>query len=66
MNYTEPVVLASISSGRGLWVIDQVRWDRPEGHEVEARRYLSTLLTSLGGSAVVPPIPAPAAAGAGE
>jgi hypothetical protein len=69
--YTSPVVLASVTSGRGLWVIDQVRWDRPGGHDAEAQRYLSTLLTSLGGTAVMPPAltaaaPPPVAPAAGD
>jgi hypothetical protein len=69
--YTSPVVLASVTSGRGLWVIDQVRWDRPGGHDAEAQRYFSTLLTSLGGTAVMPPAltaaaPPPVAPAAGD
>jgi hypothetical protein len=52
--YTNPIVLASVTSGRGLWVVDQVRWDRPESHDAEAQRYLSRLLTDLGGQPVAP------------
>ena len=46
--HTQPGVLASASHGRGLWVIDQVRWEDAGENEAKALRYLATLLTNLG------------------
>ncbi len=53
--YTRPCVLASAGAGAGVWVIDQVRWDRAlrgreqVSPEVEkAFRYVAMLLTNLG------------------
>ena len=46
--HTEPGVLVSLPEGKGLWVIDQVRWDRDGGNGDKAARYLATLLTNLG------------------
>jgi hypothetical protein len=48
--HTTPGLLASIPYGEGLWVIDQVRWDDPGAHQVQAQRYLATLLANLGAS----------------
>lgn len=47
--HTTPGVLASIPYGRGLWVIDQVRWDAPGANQDLALRYLNALVTNLGG-----------------
>ena len=46
--HTAPGLLVSSRLGRGLWVVDEVRWDRPGPNEAKADRYLSTLLTNLG------------------
>jgi hypothetical protein len=46
--HTEPGVLASVRSGKGLWVIDQVGWEAAGDNEGKARRYLAGLLTNLG------------------
>ena len=46
--HTTPGVLASIPYGKGLWIIDQVRWDAPGPHQVQAQRYLATLLLNVG------------------
>jgi hypothetical protein len=46
--HTSPGVLASLPDGKGLWIIDQVRWDAPGGSGERAQRYLANLLTSLG------------------
>jgi len=46
--HTQPGLLVSLPAGRGHWIVDQVRWDRPRGNEQQAARYLSTLLTNLG------------------
>jgi hypothetical protein len=43
-----PGLLVSSPLGRGLWVLDQVRWEKPGGNEAKAKRYLATLLTNLG------------------
>jgi beta-galactosidase len=60
--HTEPGVLASSREGKGVWVIDQVRWDRAGSNGDRAARYLSTMLTNLGcefalesGEAIEPP-----------
>jgi hypothetical protein len=46
--HTYPGVLASVEQGRGMWVIDQVRWDTTGASGEKAARYLGTLLTNLG------------------
>jgi hypothetical protein len=46
--HTSPGVLASLRDGKGVWVIDQVRWDSPGGGKERAQRYLSDLLVALG------------------
>jgi len=46
--HTEPGVLASLADGKGLWVIDQVRWEQMGENDDRAGRYLSMLLTNLG------------------
>ena len=43
-----PGVLVSSRLGRGIFVLDQVNWERPGVGESNARRYLATLLTNLG------------------
>ena len=47
--HTTPGVLASLHDGRGLWVIDQVRWDAPGANQDLALRYLNALVMNLGG-----------------
>ena len=45
---TRPAALGVLPVGRGLVVVDCVRWDSPAGNEVSAARYLCGLLTALG------------------
>jgi len=59
--HTDPHVLISISSGRGTWIIDQVRWEDAGEQKMKAGRYLATLLQNLGVSFSALPPPAPAA-----
>jgi len=46
--HTYPGVLASVEQGRGMWVMDQVRWDKTGASGEKAARYVGTLLTNLG------------------
>jgi hypothetical protein len=49
VSHTTPGVLVSLPYGRGLWVIDQVRWDAPGANQDLALRYLNSLVMNLGG-----------------
>jgi hypothetical protein len=46
--HTEPGLLTSLPEGKGLWVVDQVRWDVPGSNDDKAAHYLGALLTGLG------------------
>jgi len=52
--HTMPGVLASIPDGKGMWLVDQVRWEAPDADRAKGRRYLATLLTNLGCGFVYP------------
>ena len=47
-SHTDPPLLVSVASGRGLWVVDQIQWERGGENEAKAHRYLATVLTNLG------------------
>jgi hypothetical protein len=42
-----PATLVKVPLNNGFYLLDQVRWDRPEGNEEKAARYLSCLLNNL-------------------
>ena len=46
---TSPAALASVPLGRGLIVIDQLRWDTEESNARKAARFACSLATALGG-----------------
>jgi hypothetical protein len=46
---TSPAGLAAIQRGRGLVLLDQLRWDTEEANGRKAARLASSLLTELGG-----------------
>jgi hypothetical protein len=46
---TSPPAVAAVRVGKGLVVIDQLRWDTEERNARKAARYASTLLAALGG-----------------
>jgi hypothetical protein len=50
---TQPAALAAAPRGRGLVVIDQLRWDTEEDNARKAARYAGALLTELGGNFAV-------------
>ncbi len=46
--HTLPGLLVSSRLGRGLWVIDQVKWDQAGLNHWKGQRYLAYVLTNLG------------------
>jgi len=46
--WTEPVALAEMKLGRGVAILDQVRWEEAVEREGRSKRALSTLLFNLG------------------
>lgn len=47
---TSPPALVSLSLGKGRLVLSAIRWDEPPvGNRLKARRFISCLLTALGG-----------------
>jgi len=46
---TNPPAVAVIRRGKGILVIDQLKWDTEEANARKAARYASSLLTALGG-----------------
>jgi len=46
---TSPPAVAVARRGKGLLVIDELRWDTEEANARKAARYISSLLTALGG-----------------
>jgi len=46
--WTQPLALTEIKLGKGVVVLDQIRWEEAVSREGKARRALSTFMTNLG------------------